>query len=45
MPFLFTFMLIPGIVVVDITFERRKRYMLKKAEKMGITQKVEAPTF
>jgi hypothetical protein len=45
MPFFLAFLFIPGIIALDMTFEKRRAFMLKKAEKMGITEKVEEPTF
>jgi hypothetical protein len=45
MPFLFTFLMIPGIIVLDITFDKRKKFVLKNAEKLRITEKVEPLSF
>jgi len=43
MPFLIAFLMIPAIIGLDITFERRKKFMLKFAEKKGITGMIDDP--
>ena len=45
MPFMLAFLYIPGIIAVDMTYEKRKQFVIKTAEKFGITQKVEPLTF
>jgi len=45
MPFLIAFLYMPGIMVLDMTYEKRRKFMINMAEKLGITQKVERLTF
>ena len=45
MPFLLAFIYMPGIAVLDMIYEKRKRYVVNLAGKMGITKKVEPPVF
>ncbi len=45
LPLFIAFLLIPGIIALDITFEKRRAFILKKAGKYGIVDKVEEPTF
>jgi len=41
MPLILTFLYTIGIVALDIIFEKRKKFIIKVAEKFGITQKIE----
>ncbi|MFX1273662.1 MAG: hypothetical protein ACFFBP_08775 [Promethearchaeota archaeon] len=43
MPFILAFLMIPAIIGLDLTFERRKKYMLKYAEKRGIKGMIDDP--
>lgn len=45
MPFMLAFLYMPGIIALDMTYEKRKQFVIKTAEKFGITQKVEPPSF
>lgn len=43
MPILIAIFIIPAFIVLDITREHRKKYMLKWAEKFGISGPLEDP--
>ena len=43
MPFILAFLMIPAIIGLDFTFEKRKKYMLKYAEKRGIIEMIDDP--
>jgi hypothetical protein len=43
MPILVAIHLIPAFILLDITREHRKKYMLKWAEKYGITGPLQDP--
>jgi hypothetical protein len=45
MPFFLAFLYMPGIIALDMTYEKRKQFVIKTAEKYGITQKVEPLSF
>jgi hypothetical protein len=39
-PFVIAFYIIPAIIIIDATIERRKKYILKIASKMGIVKNI-----
>jgi len=43
MPFILAFLMIPAIIGLDLTFEKRKKYILKYAEKRSITGMINDP--
>jgi hypothetical protein len=45
MPFMLAFLYMPGIIALDMTYEKRKQFTIKIAGKLGITQKVEPLSF
>lgn len=45
MPFMLAFLYMPGVIALDMTYEKRKQFTIKVAEKLGITQKVEPLSF
>jgi len=42
-PFLIASFMVPTFIIQDITYERRKRFTLKWAEKLGINGPLENP--
>ncbi len=43
MPFFIASLMIPAVIALDLTFEKRKIYMLKYAEKKGIIEMINDP--
>ena len=43
MPFLITFMAVPGVIILEITYQHRKTYIRKFANKLGINAPLEKP--
>jgi len=43
MPFFIAFLMIPAVIGLDLTFDKRKKYMLKYAKKRGIIEMINDP--